>query len=548
MFNLEKAKKMKILNNKDGTKKYGTEDAGKDQKKYEEKVNQFLEYCMEFKNVLVTEINAGELDTVDDIRKCFNDSFKKYYKNSKKFSLFSRTTKVLKEMDKKLKKLGNLKVNNKNGSLSKIRDAFEYSREIPKNGYIKRSAIDDKAVYGFLNDTVPKIIGGLLEKAEKNTGQKAVAGEEGDVQQAAVSEELKFIESSLENAKFENRLIILQKKASEIENDLEAIKDNRREYEGAEKAFQKNDKFIAEIRKNVEYIKIWIESISSFSTSAKVKLKELVEGNADKKYILGYKNSIRFYKDCADRYNKKLEKLKLDTKKAARESNEIIKKLRNDELRKKGFKLKDNGTLIVNGQKAAKDYWDDYLKCSSKYSGKVKTVYINNVSNIGDFYGENNGICCDFINLTSVTTKSLSGEIGKYAFNGCKKLASFNKDDNYDYNIPAKVKKINSFAFFEAGSEVADGFSANVEATTICWGSFNKSGLKEINLPNATIIMQKAFCNCTKLKKVTLGKDNVNIIEGAFDNMANLTIYVKNENLQKELEKKFNSVIVKIKR
>ena len=156
-------------------------------------------------------------------------------------------------MDKKLEKLGNLKLISK-GAIAKIRDAFEYRREMPKDGLIKRSAIDDKAVYGFFNGTLP----GIIKKIASNDEQKAEEKEE---------DKIKFIEESLKNAKFENRLVTLQNKIQEIKDDLEEIKEKQAEYEVDEKSkkkFQKNNEFIDEIGKSVETINVGIESISRY--------------------------------------------------------------------------------------------------------------------------------------------------------------------------------------------------------------------------------------------------------------------------------------------
>ena len=136
--------------------------------------------------------------------------------------------------------------------------------------------------------------------------------------------------------------------------------------------------------------------------------------------------------------------------------------------------------------------------------------------------------------------------MNRYSFYNCSKLNSFNSSENNFYNIPVNVKGIGSHAFFGAGKNVSNGFSAKVEAMTLNDYSFAESGLREINLPNATLILSNAFYGCKKLKKVTLGKDNVEVDENAFDNDSKLTIYVKTEELQKKLQEKFNNVNVEI--
>ena len=534
MLRFGKVSKIKGEKDEKGNlKSYETKDAKQVQKEYETKVNSLLKYCMEFKTALNGLASKDRILplTAKDIKNCFNNSFKDYFKKfSKKFGLFSRTTKVLKGMDKELEKLGNLKLISK-GAIAKIRDAFEYRREMPKDGLIKRSAIDDKAVYGFFNGTLPGIIENLV-----SNGQKAEEKEE---------DKIKFIEESLKNAKFENRLVTLQNKIQEIKDDLEEIKEKQAEYEVDEKSkkkFQKNNEFIDEIGKSVETINVGIESISRcLELSNKKKLVKNGESKIEKD-ILYQKKQIRLVKNVADRYDEKLKKLKSDVKKATEKSNEIIKKLK---VQEKAFSLND-GTLTIEGQQGAKNYWSDYLEYPSKYTKKVKTVIMNNVGTISDFYNKKKGICSNFKNLTSVTARSLEYKIDNYSFYNCSKLSSFNSSENNFYNIPAKVKQINSYAFYGAGKDVPNGFSANVEAGIINYCSFANSGLKKINLPNATAILSNAFSGCTKLTEVNLGQSGVMVMKNAFDDKKELTIYVKNETLQKKLKEQFFEVKVEV--
>ena len=542
MLRFGKVNKIKGERDEKGNlKSYETKDAKQVQKEYEVKVNSLLEYCMKFKTALNSLASKDWIFplTAKDIKNCFNNSFKGYFKKfSKKFGLFSRTTKVLKGMDKELEKLGNLKLISK-GAIAKIRDAFEYKREMPKDGLIKRSAIDDKAVYGFFNGTLPGIIENLV-----SNGQKAEEKEE---------DKIKFIEESLKNAKFENRLVTLQNKIQEIKDDLEEIKEKQAEYEVDEKSkkkFQKNNEFIDEIEKSVETINVGIESISIYLERLNKKKdefkKELVKNGESKieKDILYQKKQIRLVKNAADRYDEKLKKLKSDVKKATEKSNEIIKKLK---VQEKAFSL-NNGTLTIEGQQGAKDYWSDYLEYPSKYTNKVKTVIMNNVGTISDFYNKKKGICSNFKNLTSVTARSLGYKIDNYSFYNCSKLSSFNSSENNFYNIPAEVKRINSYAFYGAGKDVPNGFSANVEAEIINYRSFANSGLKKINLPNATAILSNAFSGCTKLTEVNLGQSDVMVMKNAFDDKKELTIYVRTEELQKELKEQFSNVNVEVEK
>ncbi len=545
MLRFGKVNKIKGERDEKGNlKSYETKDAKQVQKEYETKVNSLLEYCMKFKtalNVLSSKDRILPL-TAKDIKNCFDDSFKDYFKKfSKKFGLFSRTTKVLKGMDKELEKLGNLKLISK-GAIAKIRDAFEYKREMPKDGLIKRSAIDDKAVYGFFNGTLPGIIENLV-----SNGQKAEEKEE---------DKIKFIEESLKNAKFENRLVTLQNKIQEIKDDLKEIKEKQAEYEVDEKskkAFKKSNELTEKIRKSVTEISDRVDMLSRSLKSLKKEKNELenyknnkenVSGKKSEFSVAAYKKDIRETKNSIDKYSKELKKLKSDTKKAAEKSNEIVKKL---EAQKGAFSLED-GTLTINGDEGLKvweTYKEDYSEEGDKFTG-IKTIVLKNVTNINV-----TGIFNYLEGLTSVDAKSLNGEseISEYAFNRCEKLNFFNNNGNgYNYNIP--VKEIGNYAFYGAGTNTPSGFSANVGATTINSYAFAKSGLKEIILPNVTKIGGYAFSGCTKLKTVILGQNITanKVDKNAFANTKDLTIYVRTEELQKELKKKFSNVNVEVEK
>ncbi len=543
MLRFGKVNKIKGERDEKGNlKSYETKDAKQVQKEYEVKVNSLLEYCMKFKtalNVLSSKDRILPL-TVKDIKNCFDDSFKDYFKKfSKKFGLFSRTTKVLKGMDKELEKLGNLKLISK-GAIAKIRDAFEYKREMPKDGLIKRSAIDDKAVYGFFNSTLPGIIENLV-----SNGQKAEEKEE---------DKIKFIEESLKNAKFENRLVVLQNKVQEIKDDLDEIKEKQAEYEVGEKskkAFKKSNELTEKIEKSVTEISDRVDMLSNSLNSLKIEKekfknheKKNVSGKKSEFSVAAYKKDIRETKNSIDKYSKELKKLKSDTKKAAEKSNEIVRKL---EAQKGAFSLK-NGTLTINGDEGLevwKIYKENYSEESDKFTG-IKTIVLKDVSAINV-----TSIFSFFEGLTSVDAKSLNGksEISEYAFNRCANLAFFNNNGNgYNYNIP--VKKIGNYAFYGAGTNTPSGFSANVGATTINSFAFAASGLKEIDLPNVTEIGGYAFSGCTKLKTVILGQNITanKVDKNAFANTKDLTIYVRTEELQKKLKKKFSNVNVEVEK
>ena len=254
MLNLRKTKKLEILGNDDqmryGTKKDPKKDIKKDQKKYEEKVNQFLRYCKNFRNELVerskNKDKRKELKTVGDIKECFDSSFKEYYKKSKKFSLFSRTTKVLKGMDKQLDKIK--KVELAEDAAQKIKDAFKYTSKRNDEEYGKRSAIDDKAVYGFFNLTLPKIINNICQKAR---------GEQAD-ELKELNDLMDFVNESFGKVKrlsikVGERLESIKDEVEEQEDDIDGIQEKNKDLQqkAEESDGQKDKKTINEMKDEI---------------------------------------------------------------------------------------------------------------------------------------------------------------------------------------------------------------------------------------------------------------------------------------------------------
>ena len=538
MLRFGKVNKIKATKDEKGNvTSYGTEYAKGSQKDYEKKVKDFFKYCQGFDKALKElQPEEGKVITAKDIKDCFNKSFKGYYsKLSKRLGLFSRTTRVLKGMDKELSKLGEKGINEK-GVSAKLRDAFEYKREMPTGKLIKRSTIDDKVIYGFFNGTVPEIIGELVKKAGAGDVQQAAAAEKNAEQKAA--EELKFIEDSLKGAKFENRFKVLVDKIGEITNDLNEIngeKGKRKDYPEDEKAFKKNDNFIAKIREEVKKVEGKIGNLKTDFNAKKKELKENKEVDINE-----CKKTIRNIKNDVEKCSKEVKKLKSDTEKAIKEFSNITKKIKKEANAK--YTLED-GTLTINGQDGLKAYYDVYVEDVTPYRNNTTSIIMNNIGNISKINAENlGGLFHSFGELISVKTSNLSGTISEGAFNQCYNLESFNESGNYKYIIPESVGTIGDSAFAEAGKKVADGFSANVESETIGKDAFQNSGLSKINLPNATTIKEGAFTGCNKLTEVTLGQDNLdNISEKAFDNNDKLIIYVKTGELQEKLKEKLKN-------
>ena len=322
-------------------------------------------------------------------------------------------------------------------------------------------------------------------------------------------------------------------------------------YRAAEKGHTDFDKVLTEIKARYQEIIDGLglglsleEDFNIIEEKFKNHEKKNVSGKKSEFSVAAYKKDIRETKNSIDKYSKELKKLKSDTKKAAEKSNEIVRKL---EAQKGAFSLK-NGTLTINGDEGLevwKIYKENYSEESDKFTG-IKTIVLKDVSAINV-----TSIFSFFEELTSVDAKSLNGksEISEYAFNRCANLAFFNNNGNgYNYNIP--VKKIGNYAFYGAGTNTPSGFSANVGATTINSFAFAASGLREIILPNVTEIGGYAFSGCTKLKTVILGQNITanKVDKNAFANTKDLTIYVRTEELQKKLKKKFSNVNVEVEK
>ena len=142
------------------TKDESTEDenSGTSQGNYNKKVNELRTACDNFGDYLK---KVNEKTRFSDIIEKFKDENKCFGKQMKKSQLLSRTSRRLNEMKKKLSKF-----QSNSFDFQKVDDylkCFKFKRETPKNGYIKRSAIDDKKVYDFFNRNVNDSIFAILD-------------------------------------------------------------------------------------------------------------------------------------------------------------------------------------------------------------------------------------------------------------------------------------------------------------------------------------------------------------------------------------------------
>lgn len=139
----------KVLPMKEGKSSLEEAKNKKDQKKYEEKVTELRSACENFRQSILNEEMASE----NSLKTMFNDAFSEQMKKNK---LFSRTSKLLHEMSKKLSKFKGPIFNQTKAK--EYAKAFEFKAEKPNDkGYIKRSAIDDKFVANFFNNEMIKI-------------------------------------------------------------------------------------------------------------------------------------------------------------------------------------------------------------------------------------------------------------------------------------------------------------------------------------------------------------------------------------------------------
>ena len=356
-FNFRKTKTMKLENGK-----YGTgADAKSDQAKYEAKVNEFLGYCKDFNNALARNGNDGKIKTVGDIITCFNDSFKNYYKNSKKFSLFSHTTKILKGMEKKLKNLAKKGDKENKGSLTingmavDLKKAFDYkpNRSGKADEIGKRSAIDDRAVYGFFTATLPKTLTSLCKKAKGKV--EAALEEQNDI--------IEFIKKSFEN--LEEALKQVGNELADVEKEVEkqgqAVEELEEQHEEMEEGIDNGDADDAEKGEDVDALREGIEGVKKTNEEMTTELKKL-EDEREKlqerdEELLGALNSSG---------EERIKKLKTLLNVGENEKSEDILNRGNKEKNETYAKIKELIEKITELKKTLKDNGVDIEELEKK--------------------------------------------------------------------------------------------------------------------------------------------------------------------------------------
>lgn len=138
----------KVLSEDSRKMQYFSESKKKNQDNYKEKVDNFLQIANHLK--VGVERRLLPYDTVLKFNDEFEDAFGPLM--TMRARMLSRTSRVLNEMYKKLKKL------NKNGKISEnldgIEKALKYTPKTSNGDYIKRSTIDNPKVVKYFNDIV----------------------------------------------------------------------------------------------------------------------------------------------------------------------------------------------------------------------------------------------------------------------------------------------------------------------------------------------------------------------------------------------------------
>ena len=245
MWKKDKVKKMQFSGNSKANASYTAgEKNNDDQEYYEGKVKGLMECCRNFEKSL-KGIKAVNEFTADSIEWRFNYHFGKTMKK-----MFSKTSRVLKDMDKKLKKLKK-KPFIKNGEVDTklmldIKDAFRY--DAPKGGWnndtIDRAAIYDKAVYDFFNNEklptqLQKVINDLaaraLEKTRKES-QKNIAAWVGK-KMGLIEKQVKDIKKEYEELLKRYNALLNQDANQELEKATKELNEVKNKFESLQEEF-----------------------------------------------------------------------------------------------------------------------------------------------------------------------------------------------------------------------------------------------------------------------------------------------------------------------
>lgn len=461
----------------------------KDQNDYLVKVNKLEKACKEFDSEF-----KKILDTPEKWKKKFDGCFNEQMKKNK---LTSRTSRVLHGMSKNLSKF---KGKFEDENVDDYVKAFEFTPEKVKNGYIKRSAIDDKAVANFFNFDIPTI---LMKKSN-----------ELKVQEVYSKDKLwKVIERPLKNG--EKALEDVEEKLKMIDKDIDYYSEflkktskdkNSDGYLAAEVAIEKLKSFkkdligsknkVEENKKELEQV---VEPKPGSNTGASIPAK-----NEDQAKIQVKKVAKELEVAVANCYSKMKNKIKFD------KTDADIDKWKENHKNRKIIKFESE-----------KDFEkiDSYDDGGYNKSDIVEVVIGDKVQKISDqaFMG------CD--NLVSVRLGKGCNAIGESAFSGCKKLATINTSRVTTIGNGAfdgckvleqvdlrRATKIGNFTFHECKSLIGTGLGQikilNTEKLTAI-GNDAFSGcenLMGIDLGSIQTIGDRAFNGCKNIKTVIVPK------------------------------------------
>ena len=463
----------------------GTADLNEDQKEYEKKVVKLEKACEEFNSKFKKVLN-----TPAEWKKTFDDSFKDQMKKNR---LTSRTIRILNGISKNLSKFKG------NFDPQKINDyvkAFGFTPEKAKNGYIKRSAIDDKTIANVFNFDIPTI---LMKNSNELKVQEAYKGNLGNV----IQRPLKNGEKALEDV--EEKLKMIDK---DIEHYSEVLKKTSKTltsdgYLAAEVAVEKlksikNDLINSKnkVEESKEKLKQVVEPKSVSNAGAGVPAKNGVQAKNVVKELEGA---------IAECYNKMKNKIDF------RETDKQINEWKENHKDRKIIKFESEKDFEKIGS-----YDDDgYDK-----SDIVEVVIGDKIQKISDkaFMG------CD--NLVSIRLGKACNAIGESAFSGCKKLVTINTSRVTIIGNSAfsgckvleqvdlrRAEKIGNYAFYECTSLIGTRLGQikilNTEKlTAIGNDAFNGcKNLIGIDLGSIQKIGDRAFNDCKNIKTVVVPKE-----------------------------------------
>lgn len=548
MFNFKKVRKLGVVKKKDEGDKYEADRKGmdekqqKDQEKYEEKVNGLLKCCKKFNNALIKNSKEKTL-TGESIKKTFEDIVGSYFKDSNKLSMFSHAKRVYQGMLKELKKYKKLELNNEKNA-NAISGAFLYKKSKNKakeKGYTSRSVVDDKAVYGFFNVTLPKTMLSIVVTADKAKLEKIkgimnfIAKVKDDMKD--MNEQIEDLEEKTQES--EKQIVDINKWTKKVKGHVTTTVKKMLSkvtigLKGSKKQNDENSKKIEELKNQLSEIDgTFLEFTDELNSGEKVSEERMNFIVSEGKKLEDKKKEIR----------KELKKLGVIIHEVDEEVEGLEGQVKEAENPPEtSFKI-ENGKLIIHSQKAFEEFKNNL---PSYGDATIKSLDLSGVSDILGKNSMGHGIFGGFGSLSTVTAKGLKilGDNGAFLF--CGDLTEFNKDSNYDYNIEG-IDTIGKSAFESCGES---GFKANVSAKTIAESAFDGSGLTEINLPNATTIKWNAF-NCKKLTKITLGQEEVEIVANAIPNDAKVTVVLactneeKRKQLAEQIRTKFSNVKIK---